>query len=175
MQFAIHSFRKYGQPKLEKPKELKNIKNFSVDYIPKKCKYEIYVLKDKDEIWIKSKDWFSPDWQPPKDDLGKSVDYYANKYFGYGFKSKFIYSDNWSSIVLRQEAWIIFKGVFKDIEGYDNRRMFTRQTPTQIYIKDAMLRCIEKYYNWPEYDLACSDLSRCFESIVKEVYLPNGR
>lgn len=59
LKFEVVSFRKYGEPKLTKPKELKGIKQFdSVDYIPKKCKCQIFI-KDND-VFIKHNDYFSP-------------------------------------------------------------------------------------------------------------------
>ena len=46
-------------------------------------------------------------WQPPTNDLGKPVAYYLKKYFNQTPSGeKFVYDDNWSSIVLRNEAWI---------------------------------------------------------------------
>lgn len=39
-----HIIRFYGEPKLKKVKELNSIKQeFSVDYIPKKCKCQVFI------------------------------------------------------------------------------------------------------------------------------------
>lgn len=109
MQYEQYSFRKYGQPKLDKPKELKNVKAVgSAVFVPKKCNPQIF-LKDND-VWIKHTDYFSNIWRPP---VGERTDmplsYYANKYFGKSKKEKFIYADNWAGIVLRNEAWLCIR------------------------------------------------------------------
>ena len=106
MKYIEYSFRSYGQPKLDKPKELKGVKTIgSVDFIAKHCKPQIFI-KDND-IWIKHTDYFSPEWRPP---VGERIDmpmnYYLKKYFGKMKSEKFIYSDCWGSIILRTEAWI---------------------------------------------------------------------
>ena len=83
----MHSFRKYGQPKLDKPKELKGIKQaLSVDYIPKKCKCQVFIL-DKD-IWIKHGDYFSPSMKV--EEIGAPLDYLVNKYTDKTKGKKFI-------------------------------------------------------------------------------------
>jgi hypothetical protein len=64
-QYIVYSHRYYGEPKLLKPKELKNISSIgSAVFIPKKCNPSVYI-KDND-IWIKHTDYFSYTWQPPK-------------------------------------------------------------------------------------------------------------
>lgn len=104
--YSVIQFRRFGEPKLTKPKELKGIKQLcSVDYIPKKNKSSLF-LKEND-VYVKHTDYFSPIWQPPTNDLGKPVAYYLKKYFNQTPSGKkFVYDDNWSSIVLRSEAWI---------------------------------------------------------------------
>lgn len=78
--YSVIQFRRFGEPKLTKPKELKGIKQLcSVDYIPKKNKSSLF-LKDND-VYVKHTDYFSPIWQPPTNDLGKPVAYYLKKYF----------------------------------------------------------------------------------------------
>ena len=106
MKYIEYSFGSYGQPKLDKPKELKGVKTIgSVDFIAKHCKPQIFI-KDND-VWIKHTDYFSPEWRPP---AGERIDmptsYYLKKYFGKTKSEKFIYSDCWGSIILRNEAWI---------------------------------------------------------------------
>ena len=106
MKYIEYNFRSYGQPKLDKPKELKGVKTIgSVDFIAKHCKPQIFI-KDND-VWIKHTDYFSPEWRPP---VGERIDmptsYYLKKYFGKTKLEKFIYADCWGSIILRNEAWI---------------------------------------------------------------------
>ena len=106
MKYIEYSFRSYGQPKLDKPKELKGVKTIgSVDFIAKHCKPQIFI-KDND-VWIKHTDYFSPEWRPPAGErIDMPMNYYLKKYFEKTKSEKFIYSDCWGSIILRNEAWI---------------------------------------------------------------------
>ena len=106
MKYIEYNFRSYGQPKLDKPKELKGVKTIgSVDFIAKHCKPQIFI-KDND-VWIKHTDYFSPEWRPPAGErIDMPTNYYLKKYFGKTKSEKFIYSDCWGSIILRNEAWI---------------------------------------------------------------------
>lgn len=109
MEYIIVSRRFWGEPKLDKPKELKGIKSIGgVDFIPKYCKPQLFI-KDND-LYIKHNDYFSYYWQPPKGErIDMPLSYYANKYFNKKMKEKFCYSDCWGSIVLRNEAWLCIK------------------------------------------------------------------
>lgn len=110
-QYIIYSHRYYSEPKLVRPKELKGIKAIgSVDFIPNKCKVQIFV-KDKD-VYIKHTDYFSSSWQPPKGEhVDMPISYYLKKYFNHSKKDKFVYPDGWGDIVLRNEAWILLKDI----------------------------------------------------------------
>jgi hypothetical protein len=109
----IVSFRLYGQPKLKKPIELKGIKqSFSVEFIPQKCKCQCFV-KDND-LWIKHRDFFSSCYQPSDlKDIGTPISYRLQKYFDVNknYLDKFVYPDSWGEIVLRNEAWIVFRNI----------------------------------------------------------------
>lgn len=109
IKYDVVSFRKYGQPKLDKPKELRGLKGMSVVYIPNHCTNQ-YFIDDKD-LWIKSRDYFSPSYRLTED-IGTPLEYLIKKY---GIKSKkssgFIYNDCWGDIVLRQEAWMRFSNI----------------------------------------------------------------
>lgn len=88
----IYSQRKYGEPKLQKPKELKNIKqSFSVDWIPKKCKCKCFITGK--DLYILHRDF------------GSTEIYNSN----YEFRKKFIYNDTFGCVVLRGEAWLKLK------------------------------------------------------------------
>lgn len=106
IEYIEHSKRFYGQPKLVKPKELKNINSIgSVEFVPNHCNPQIFI-KD-DDIWIKHTDYFSANWRPPKDErIDMPLNYYANKYFNKNKGTKFVYADDWGDIVLRNEAWL---------------------------------------------------------------------
>ena len=87
----MHSKRKYGEPKLNKPKELKNIKQlYSVEWIPKKCKCSCFVYNK--DLYIQHRDF-------------GSQEVYG---YNYEFRQKFIYNDTFGCVVLRGEAWIIY-------------------------------------------------------------------
>lgn len=104
IQYEVYSKRYYGQPKLNKPKELKNIKSIgTAEFIPKHCDCQMFI-KDND-LWIKHDDYFSRLWRPPKGErLDMPTSYYLKKYFDKIKKDKFIYPDGWGSIVLRNNA-----------------------------------------------------------------------
>lgn len=106
MKYVEYSFRSYGEPKLTRPKELKGIKGIgSAEFIAKKCNTQVFV--EGNNVWIKHTDYFSSIWRPP---VGERIDmplsYYLKKYFGKIKVKKFVYSDSWGSIILRNEAWI---------------------------------------------------------------------
>lgn len=122
MEYIIVSRRFWGEPKLDKPKELKGIKSIGgVDFVTKHSKPLLFI-KDND-LYIKHNDYFSYYWQPPK---GERVDmplsYYANKYFGKNRKEKFCYPDTWGSVIFRNEAWLCIKNAVGWIELKNNYR-----------------------------------------------------
>lgn len=114
--YKIIGFRKCGEPKLVKPKELKGIKAESVDYIPKRCKCQ-YFLKDNN-LYINHHDYFSPSYERPED-IGTPLEYRIQKY-GLSSKKKsgFVYADCWGDIVQQQEAWICFENIVGYLEFY---------------------------------------------------------
>lgn len=125
LEYIVYSHRYYGQPKLSKPKELKNINSIgSATFISKKCNPQIYI-KDND-MYIKHTDYFSSLWEPPKGELGNEQSYYLNKYFNINRSKKFIYGDNVASIVLRNEAWILLKNSVQIIKSTDNYLIFVK-------------------------------------------------
>lgn len=108
----IVSYRLYGQPKLTKPDELKGVKeSFSADHIPNKCKCQCFIKGD--DLWIKHRDFFSAHHRPDSADIGTPLSYRARKYFGMNkaHLDKFVYPDSWGEIVLRNEAWIVFRNL----------------------------------------------------------------
>lgn len=108
-QFIIHSHRVYGEEKLKKPDVLKGIPQaFSVSFI-KKASCACFIAGD--DLWIKHRDFFSSIFRPPLGDEGHGQAYYLNKYFNAKGRKKFIYDDNFASIVLRSEAWLYLKNM----------------------------------------------------------------
>lgn len=101
----LHSARRYGEPKLKKPMELKGHRqNFSVAF-RENCRCPCFVCGD--DVWIHHRDYFSEAWKAPANDAGRSQEYYLTKYFGLEAHSKFVYSDNYGPIILRNEAWLV--------------------------------------------------------------------
>ena len=114
--YIIYSHRYYGEPKLQKPKELKGIKPIGkATYIPKHCEPQVF-MKDND-VYIRHTDYFSYTWQPPKGErIDMPISYYMNKYFNTKINEKFVYPDCWGSIILRNEAWILLKDILQMIQ-----------------------------------------------------------
>lgn len=156
----VVSYRFYGQPKLAKPVELKGIKqSFSADYVPNKCKCQCFV--NGNDLWIKHRDFFSTSHRPSDpSDNGTPLVYRAKKYFGMDLssKEKFCYSDCWGEIVLRNEAWIVFRN-FSQVIRRD------RHQPTQNMIKAFSNSdfCIK--HSISQYDLSNGDWERFFENV----------
>ena len=133
--FNVHTFRKYGEPKMKKPKELKIVDHkFSVDFIPGKCKCQCFVSGN--DLWIKHRDFFSEEMKYEKEDFGTPLEYRVNKYLEKEKKSKFVYNDCWGSIVNRNEAWIVFKNIMDKKRLLENSSLLARE----------MLKVFSKYH-----------------------------
>ena len=89
--------RVYGEPKLKKPKFLNN-KNLigSAKFSQATCK--VWLVED--EVYILHRDWFSSY-------IGRQEAF--EKGLTASFSKKFVYNDNFGSLVLRNEAIIKFK------------------------------------------------------------------
>ena len=157
LEFIEYSFRKYGQPKLSKPKELKGIKqSFSVDFIPKKCTCQCFV-KDND-LWIKHRDYFSEELDDDAT-FDKPLEY-SIKHYGLNSKkgNKFVYPDCWGSIVLRNEAWIVFKNIIPQLK-----------LQSEYELKYDMLKKFCDGINAKYDDFLIGDWEKFFEKVVKEL------
>lgn len=116
VKFEVYSHRQYGEPRLEKPKELKNIRPVTVaDFIPKKCACLIFI-KDND-VWVKHNDYLSSTWKSKSADIGMPLESKLKKYFNKSRKKKFIYGDCWGSVVLRNEAWVVLRNIIPYLEA----------------------------------------------------------
>ena len=154
----LHYPRFYGEPKLRKPKELKNIKQvFAVDYIPKKCTCGVFIKGN--DVWIKHRDYFSDTLKLPAEDVGRPLEYLANKYCDTTKKNKFIYPDAWGSIVLRNEAWILLQNLVLDI----------RAGVFALDIVNDICRQQETVCDFDEYELACTPMERFWEKVVHQL------
>lgn len=155
----IYSYRLYGQPKLSKPKELSGVKqSFSVEFIPKKCKCQCFI-KD-DDLWIKHRDFFSRCHHPAPEDCGTPLTYRLEKYFNVdkSYLDKFIYPDSWGEIVLRNEAWIVFRNIKKTMNMYKNT---SSSTLKKAFLNAGVIK--ENYIT--KLDMTWE---RFFENICKE-------
>jgi hypothetical protein len=158
IEFNIYSFRKHGEAKLSKPKELKGLKlSFSVDYIPKKCKCGVFVFNG--DAWIKHNDYFSQSMSLPPEDQGKGLEYLANKYCNKQRKTKFIYGDSFGDIVLRQEAWIVIKRLYNAV----------KQDIFVLDIKNEIIKQQEVYHGFQTYELMCTPMERFWEKVIDEL------
>ena len=155
----VASYRFYGQPKLAKPAELKGVKqSFSADYIPKKCSCPCFV--NGDDLWIKHRDFFSKSFRPPVEDIGAPLRYILEKYFPdlKRHTKDFIYADAWGDVVLRNEAWIVFRNF-----GQVIRR--DRHQPIQSLIKAFLKTNVLIKFN---INSLSNDWYRFFEDIIKK-------
>lgn len=155
----VVSYRFYGQPKLAKPAELKGVKqSFSADYIPKKCSCPCFV--NGDDLWIKHRDFFSESFRPPVEDMGAPLGYILEKYFPdlKRHTKDFIYADTWGDVVLRNEAWIVFRN-FGQIIRRD------RHQPIQSLIKSFLKADIIRKSN---IDSLSNDWYRFFENVIQK-------
>ena len=96
---VIHSRRSYGEPKLPKPKELKNIKQTASIQWVKKCRASLFVCGN--DAYIRHRDFNSVDTSG----------------INHNYRMKFIYKDTWWRVVFRGEAWIKIENIVMDIQS----------------------------------------------------------
>lgn len=91
----------YGS-KVPKPRDLKGMKPVATAHF---CKASCQIYIKGLDLYIKHGDYFSPTYCR-SGDIGTPLGYRAAKYGMGERKSKFIYDDNWGSIVQKRNAWI---------------------------------------------------------------------
>ena len=156
--FEVHTFRKYGEPKIKKPKELDKIKScFKADFIPKKCSCQCF--KKDNDLYIHHKDFFSEEMKYENSDFGTPLEYRAKKYLNKDKASKFIYNDLWGSIVCRNEAWIVFRNIFS------NKKLFTHS----CLLARELLKVFSKYHKVSDTYFVGGEWEFFFERIATEV------
>lgn len=152
-EFLEHSKRFYGEPKLDKPKELKGIKQYgSVSYIGKKCTCPIFLKGD--DVWIKHNDYFSSSLQPTQQDVEDThsfvdLEYMTKKYLGKTKKAHFIYPDAFGGIVLKNQAWICLKDIIIDIRNGVHQLDLSQEIvsqATEFYGFDILMSTMERFY-----------------------------
>lgn len=99
----LYSSRRYGDPMLHKPAELKSYKMAFRVIDDNRTRHQCFWLGN--DLWVYHTDYRSNMWLPPEEDAGKSTEYLSEKYFNHKVRKKFAYSDNYSSIILRGHAW----------------------------------------------------------------------
>lgn len=133
---SIIQKRKCGEPKLTKPKELKGLKEASIDFIPKKCKFKYYICEN--DLYILCRDFFSPIFTPPVEDMGLPLDAVLKKHFVVDKKSKnFVYPDTWGSVVLRSEAWLKLSN-YKIIDKQSKNKLDRRDMFKSVFINGLL-------------------------------------
>lgn len=162
VEFVLHSFKPYTKNKLDKPKNLKGIKQVaSVAF--SKCKCQIFISGN--DVWIKHNDYFSPSLS-----LGYNFDTMplSSKInaLGIGKKgTKFVYADDWGDIVLKQEAYIVLKDLMVDI----NNRVFPP------HIVNRITKQQEKWHGFDELELSVGEWERFYEDVVNELIKLNNK
>ena len=153
--FYLKDFRRFGQPKLKKPKELYRINPaFSVAYNPK-CRCQVFIKGN--DVWIKHRDYFSSSLVSPEDrGLGLSLNQLCEKYLGKDRPKKFVYEDAWGDIIARAEAWVQLKNLMVDIR-------------TGVFALDIVaniLRQQEETHSMEIYELCCTPMERFWEQVI---------
>lgn len=158
MMFSVISFRAFRQPKLKKPPELKGINRaFSVDYIPRKARCQIYIKED--DVFVKHVDYFSPMLHDPEM-VGAPLDAKLSKYLGKSRPPKFVYGDCWGAVVLKQEAWLKLSGL---VSAAKRDRYYPR-------IVLRILKMQAEAHDMDYLDLVCTDMERFWEGVLCELY-----
>jgi len=158
MRYKIHSFRRYGEPKLKKPKILSGIQQaFSVDYIPGKCRCQVFIHKE--DVWIKHRDYFSEVYKPTMEELGRPLNYFVEKHLGKNGPQRFIYDDAWGAVVLRNEAWIVIEGLLAEVRN--------NKFPLDIVRKIREQQ--ERFHEFEKYELVSTEMERFWERLVAEL------
>lgn len=139
MKIEILCSRTYAEPKLTKPKQLKRVGPIGVI---KFSKASCQVFELDDVVYIKHRDWFSPSISIPEAVALGVID---------KRKSKFIYNDNFGSIVLRNEAWLAIRG---DLTGF------------KPLVARELVRETERVLGLPEYDLEYYDWVHFYEQLI---------
>lgn len=168
--FVIVKERFYGQPKLEKPKELKNVPVWKTFRYNEHCTNQVFV-KDKD-IYVYHKDWFSSSYKPSENYKpitgmnGLIKDFneqFASKYgiepIDNRYRGKFVYNDCWGEIILRNTAWVKIENIITDIE---NDVKF-------LSLINSVERQIEKANGFKEYELN-PYMTRFYNDVIQKLF-----
>lgn len=141
---SIYSQQQYRGTALKKPEEIKGVQRaFSVP-LHERCVCTCFLHHD--DLWIKCRDFFSPIWHPPENDVGFPTRYYMEKYFhSSGPKSKFLYDDCYGSIILRVEAWLVVRNLLPGLSLHGTRK-------TSALVEDQFKKLIGAQLLPPEWN-----------------------
>lgn len=142
--FEILAERAWGQPKLNKLNELKLIKQVGSIPFGEKCKCPVFIVNHM--VYIKHRDWFSPYIPIPEAVTRGIID---------EKKKKFVYNDNFGSVVLRNEAWI--KIYWVDFNIFEPE------------LVNLLIRSTEKAVGLEEFDLENHCWVNFYEELIKLV------
>lgn len=143
MNIEIISERRYGEPKLKMPKELKGIPKVGTVPFGAKCKCPVYITAT--HIYLKHRDYFSPCISLQQ---AKAAGIIEN------WNPKFIYNDNFGGVVLRCEAWLCIPEIL-----ITQRQGLLPQYGLCIAMAQAV--------NLPEEALFTYDWEHMFEELIK--------
>lgn len=118
------SERRYGEPKLSKPVEIKDIcQAFSIPYVygrQNNVKASNLIYIKGDDIFMKIRDYNSQLFRPHPEFRNAPLSVIVERYFPEkSVRQKFIYNDCWGSVVLRGEAWMCFRHIIPLIKKAD--------------------------------------------------------
>lgn len=121
----IISSRNWGEPKIKKPECLKNRKYDRKIQWNKKRNIDLYF--DGDDVIIYHPDWYSSWYEPFVKSSWMDINYMINDWNTHMVPrgadpintkgNKFVYSDNFSGIIMRGEAWIKFQNLVTDCKN----------------------------------------------------------
>lgn len=147
--FSNIQFRKYGQPKLKKPTELKNIKSFDKVSGVQKATSPLFIKGN--DLYVQCKDYFSPSWRPPSEYIGAPLSVIARKFSDQERKEKFVYLDGWGDIVLRSEAWLKVSNVVLTVDYLNSVRIAQAIVTQQKQDPHTLLDSVAAEAEWERF------------------------
>lgn len=139
MNIEILQERSFLEPRLTKPEQLKGLSPIgTIKFSRASCQ----VFELGNTTYIKHRDWFSRSISIPEAVKAGLID---------KIKKKFIYNDNFGSIVLRNEAWLAIQG---DLTGF------------KPSVACELVRETERLVGLPEFDLEYYDWIYFYEQLV---------
>lgn len=127
VQLHVISWREYGQPKLKSPLILKGHKpDFKIPW-NKKLDFNVYVVNK--DVYVFFHDWYSRFYKPHNPhayNIHQMIDDWNEHMVKHGVEQinqkakKFIYADSFCEIILRGDAWLLYKNLVRDCDGDRN-------------------------------------------------------